>query len=244
MRRIESLDNILSSKDSQSSDLSNSRNSLCSDEEEEESNINRCLSGRLFIRVVDINKYEEDTTSLCNKLIKEGDNFKTEFWHSFNASDVEISAIRLPKSIEMLKSAQNILDELDNKLEYFDKFKPRTQYFKPHTANAKKFLDNVEFINIQLNMYDVDKKCISSFLKIDDQEFNKLLKYYSKPRKNSIKVFLDKQLDKARFDWEIAEELMKFIRTKIGRWVTTRMMRNHLLTVFDQRLANKSEKNF
>ena len=144
----------------------------------------------------------------------------------------------------MLKSAQNILDEVDNKREYFDKFKPRTQYFKPHSANAKKFLDNVEFINIQLNMYDVDKKCISSFLKIDDQEFNKLLKYYSKPHKKSIKVFLDKQLDKTRFDWEIAEELMKFIRTKICRWITTRMMRNHLLTVFDQRLANKSEKNF
>ena len=91
MRRIESLDNILSSKDSQSSDSSNSRNSLCSDQEEEEkeSNINRCLSGRLFIGVVDINKYEEDTRSLYNKLIKEGDNFKTEFWHSFNPSDVK-----------------------------------------------------------------------------------------------------------------------------------------------------------
>ena len=114
---------------------------MCSDEEEEEkeSNINRCLSGRLFIGVEDINKYEEDARSLYNKLIKEGDNFKTEFWHSFNPSDVEISAIRLPESIEMLKSAQNILDEVDNKLEYFDKFKPRTQYFKPHTVNAKKF---------------------------------------------------------------------------------------------------------
>ena len=74
MRRIESLDNILSSKDSQSSDSSNSRNSLCSDEEEEEkekeSNINKYLSGRLFIGVVDINKYEEDTRSLYISLLK------------------------------------------------------------------------------------------------------------------------------------------------------------------------------
>ena len=74
MRRIENLDNILNSKDSQSSDSSNSRNSLCSDKEEEEkekeSNINKCLSSRLIIGVVDINKYEEDTRSLCNKLLK------------------------------------------------------------------------------------------------------------------------------------------------------------------------------
>ena len=244
MRRIESLDNILSSKDSKSSDSSNSSNSLCSDEEKKESNVNRCWPNRLFIGVVDINKYEEDVRSLYNKLIKEGDRFKTEFWHEFNPPNAEISSIRLPESIEMLKSAQNILDEVENKLEYFDKFRPRNQYFKPHTANAKKFLDNVEFINRQLNIYDVDKKCISSFLKIDDQEFNKLLKYYSKPRKNSIKVFLDKQLDKARFDWEIAEELTKFIGTKIGRWITTRMMRNHLLTIFKQRLADNIEKNF
>ena len=59
-----------------------------------------------------------------------------------------------------------------------------------------------------------------------------LLKYYPKPRERSVKKFLDKQINKAKFDFEITEELISFIHTKVSRRITTRMMRNHLLNVF------------
>ena len=90
----------------------------------------------------------------------------------------------------------------------------RTQYFKPHTANAKKFLNNAEFISRQLSLYNTSKDCIGSFLGIEEKEFSKFLRYYSMPRDISIKKFIGKQADKARFDSEITEELEKFIKTK------------------------------
>ena len=91
---------------------------------------------------------------------------------------------------------------------------PRTQYFKPRTANVKKFLNNTELISKQINIFNVSKKCISSFFGIQDKEFSKLIRYYSKPRNISIKNFIDKQADIARLDPEIAEELEMFVKTK------------------------------
>ena len=103
---------------------------------------------------------------------------------------------------------------MSNALELYNEFMPRTQYFKPRTANAKKFLNNAEFISRQINLFNMSKECIGSFLGIEEKEFSKLIRYYSKPRNISIKNFIDKQADKARFDSEIAEELEKFIKTK------------------------------
>ena len=86
---------------------------------------------------------------------------------------------------------------------------PKIQYFKPHTANAKRFLNNAEFINRQLNFYNESKESISSFLGIEEKEFSKLIRYYSKPHVNSIKTFIEKQADKARYDSEIARGTKK-----------------------------------
>ena len=116
--------------------------------------------------------------------------------------------------------------------------------FKPHTSWAKKFLNNAEFINRQLSTYEIDTKWISQFLGIEEKEFKKLLKYYSKPREESIKNFVRKQEDKAKYDYEIAGELRSFINTKQGQWVTTKMMRNHLLRIFKERLEDESVENF
>ena len=43
---------------------------------------------------------------------------------------------------------------MSNTLEYYNEFTPKCQYFKPRSANAKKFLNNAEFINRQLNFYN------------------------------------------------------------------------------------------
>ena len=52
--------------------------SASSEERKEVSN--EWPSGRLFIGVIGINKWEEDTQSLYNKLLNEGNNFRTDFW--------------------------------------------------------------------------------------------------------------------------------------------------------------------
>ena len=243
LRRIESIDDNSQHKSSQNEGSIVSKGSSDTSEEEKDSD-NECPSDRLFIGVIDINKCEEDTRRLYNKLLNEGENYRTDFWAKVNTSNDEKKQMRLPNTIEELKETQKVLDKVDNQLQIYDKFMPKNQYFKPHSANAKRFLENAEFINKQLSIYDTNLKCISSFLGIEERQFTKLLKYYSKPRENSIKNFLQKQSDKARFDSEIAEELKKFISTRIGRWVTTRMMRNHLLNVFNQRIDDDSERNF
>ena len=123
-------------------------------------------------------------------------------------------------------------------------FTPRNQYFRPRTASAKRFLNNVEFIGRQLSIYDATRQSVGSFLGIEEKEFARLLRYYSKPREFSVRKFVQKQADKARFDSEIAEELSRFISTKVGQWITTRMMRSHLLEVFKRRLDEGAEHNF
>ena len=243
LRRIESLDKN-SKLDYSQCTSSNGSNDHPASNEEEKCDNDEWPSGRLFIGIVDINKWEEDARSLYNRLLNEGDNFKTQFWGKIDHLNEVRSSIRLPNTIEELKESQKVLDEVNKELEHYDWFMPRNQYFKPHTANAKKFLNNAEFISRQLNIYDANEECVSSFLGIEHKEFIKLLKYYSKPRKRSIQSFLLKQSDKARFDSEIAEQLKIFIKTKMGCWITTRMMRNHLLNVFKQRIDENNERNF
>ena len=187
--------------------------------EDSEGSIDKCPPSRLFIGMIDINKCEEDARSLYNKLLEEGDNFRTDFWLEVYPVKTERNVFHLPSTIEEIKEANKVQNEVSNALEWYNEFMPRTQYFKPHTANAKKFLNNAEFISRQLNLYNASKDCIGSFLGIEEKEFSKLLRYYSKPRDISIKNFIGKQADKARFDSEIAEELEKFIKTKARQWI-------------------------
>ena len=194
---------------------------VASDQEGEDSDgsSDKCPPNRLFVGIIDINKCEEDARSLYSKLLEEGDNFRTEFWIKVRPDKAERNLFRLPSTIEEIKEANKVQNKVDHALELFDEFTPRTQYFKPHTANAKKFVNNAEFISRQISLYNTSRECIGSFLGIEEKEFSKLLRYYSKPRDISIKNFISKQADKARFDSEIAEELKKFIKTKTRQWI-------------------------
>ena len=174
---------------------------------------------RLFIGIIDINKWEEDAQALYKKLLEEGDRFSTQFWCGVRTVEEKVNSINLPTTIEELKEAEKIYNDVNQALRSYNEFIPRNQYFKPHTANAKKFLNNADFISRQIRLYNTSKECISSFLGIEEKEFSKLLNYYSKPREISIKNFKEKQADKARFDSEITEELQKFIKTKARQWI-------------------------
>ena len=182
--------------------------------EDSEEDIERCPSDRLFIGVIGINKCEEDAWSLYNKFLNEGDNFSTAFWCGFRSVELKRNIINLPSTIEELKEAQRVCSDVSRALDYYNEFMPKIQYFKPHTAKAKRFLNNAEFINRQLNLYNESKESISSFLGIKEKEFSKLIRYYSKPRVNSIKFFIEKQTNKARYDSEIAEELKSLLRLR------------------------------
>ena len=188
-------------------------------EEDSKSNDDECPLNRLFVGIIDINKWEEDAQCLYSKLLEEGDSFKTEFWRELLPVEVQKNIINLPSTIEQLKEAKRVYDDINGALESYNNFMPRNQYFKPHTANAKRFLHNAEFINRQIKIHNASIKCISSFLGIEGKEFSKLLRYFSKPRKDSIKNFIQKQTDKAKFDFEIAQELKKFIKTKMRQWI-------------------------
>ena len=184
-----------------------------------EEDVDKCPANRLFVGVIDINKCEEDARVLYNKLLEEGDNFKTIFWRDVNPEKIERNLFNLPSTFEELNEAWKTQDDMSHALEYYNEFTPRCQYFKPHSANAKKFLNNAEFINRQLNFYNESQEWVSSLLGIEKKEFSKLLRYYSKPRECSINNFIKKQADKAKFDSEIAEELEKFIKSKVRQWI-------------------------
>ena len=242
--KLKNIKKVLKSSSSISEDLSDESKESESEEDVLQESEEDIKAGRLFVGIVDINKYENDAKNLYNKLLKEGNNFKTEFWNNILSENTKSFQIKSPNSIEDLKAIEKFHEEITSKLEDFNEYFPRNQYFKPHTANAKRFLNNAEFINIQLKNPDVDIECISQFLKIDDKAFRKLLKYYSYPREQSINKFKKKCLDKAKFDFEIAEVLKSYLNAKIGRWITTRMMRDHLLNVFKKRINDQSEENF
>ena len=149
------------------------------------------------------------------KCLKKVITLRLSFGESLNQWKYRKNIINLPSTIEQLKETKRVYDDINGALESYNNFMPRNQYFKPHTANAKRFLHNAEFINRQIKIHNVSIESISSFLGIEGKEFSKLLRYFSKPRKDSIKNFIKKQTDKAKFDFEIAQELKKFIKTKM-----------------------------
>ena len=122
---------------------------------------------------------------------------------------------------------------------------PRNQYFKPHTANAKRFLHNAEFINRQIKIHNASIECISSFLGIEGKEFSKLLRYFSKPRKDSIKNFIQNKLIKQNLILRLHKNLKSSLKL---RWDNEHNDKNDerlfLLENFNERLVSRSEKNF
>ena len=219
MTKLEDLREDPESESSRSGDSQSAVNSADLDGEDSEVDTDKWPPNRLFIGVIDINKCEEDARALYKKLLEEGDGFSTEFWRGVRPAKEWPSSINLPVTDEELKEAEKVYDDVCRALEQYNEFMPRNQYFKPHTASAKKFLRNAEFINRQLSLYSTTKEWISSFLGIGNKEFTKMLRYYSKPRESSIKNFKEKQADKARFDSEIAEELKKFMKVKARQWI-------------------------
>ena len=135
--------------------------------EELEGSIDKCPPNRLFVGIIDISKCEEDAWSFYNKLLEEGYNFRTEFWLKVYPTKTEKDIFYLPSTIKEIKEANKVQNEVSNALELYNKFMPRTQYFKPRMANAKKFLNNAEFISRQINLFNVSKECIGSFLGIE-----------------------------------------------------------------------------
>ena len=103
---------------------------------------------RLFIGIIDINKWEEDAHALyIKKLLEEGDSFSTHIWCDIRPVEEKVNSINLPATIEELKEAKKIYNNINQALRSNNEFIPRNQYFKPHTASAKKFLNNAEFIS-------------------------------------------------------------------------------------------------
>ena len=129
-------------------------------EEDSKSYDDECPLNRLFVGIIDINKWEEDAQCLYSKLLEEGDSFKTEFWRELLPVEVQKNIINLPSTIEQLKEAKRVYD-VNGVLESYNNFMPRNQYFKPHTANAKRFLHNAEFINRQIKIHNANIECIS-----------------------------------------------------------------------------------
>ena len=98
------------------------------------------------------------------------------------------SLIRLPNSIEELKEVQNVLNEEKKQLTHYNWFVPRNQYFKPHTANAKKFLNNTEFINRQLFMMLMRDE-LAHFLGLSTMNSWNYLDTIQNPVKIQLKAF-------------------------------------------------------
>ena len=105
-----------------------------------EQDVDDCPSNRLFVGVIEINKCEEEVRNLYNRVLENGINYKTEFWKAVKPHDFDRNAVKMPDTIEELKEVEKIHDEISKKFEDFNDYTPRIQYFKPHTASAKRFL--------------------------------------------------------------------------------------------------------
>ena len=213
MRKLDDSSKDSDSENSWSEGSQSVIDALNRENEDSEIDTLKCPPNRLFIGVIDINKCEEDAQSLYEKLLEEGQHFDAKFWIQVHRNKEEKNAINLPRTEEELKEFEKVYKDVSNALKFYDEFMPKNQYFKPHTANAKRFLHNVQFI------YNASKESVSSFLGININIFTRLLRYYSKPSQSSIKIFMKKQADKARFDSEIVKESEKLIKTKMRQWI-------------------------
>ena len=147
-------------------------------------------------------------------MLEEGDNFKTEFWSELLPVEVQKNIISLPSTIEQLKEAKRVYDDINGALESYNNFMPRNQYFKPHTANAKRFLHNAELINRQIKIHNASIECICSFLGIEGKEFSKLLRYFLKPRRDSIKISYKSKLIKQNLILRLHKSLKSSLKLR------------------------------
>ena len=79
----------------------------------------------MFVGVIDINKCEEDARVPYNKLLEEGDSFKTVFWRDVRPAEAERNLFNLPSTIEELNEAWKIQNDMSNALEYYNEFTPK-----------------------------------------------------------------------------------------------------------------------
>ena len=62
--------------------------------------------------------------------------------------------LQFPETVEELEEVEKIHAEIDHAFKSFNPFMPRNQYFKPRNVDAKRFLSNIEFINMQLSVHE------------------------------------------------------------------------------------------
>ena len=101
------LEDFKEDSEEHSSSLNSSQSALAlSDSESKISEeADKCPTNKLFVGVIDINKCEEDARVLYNKLLEEGDSFKTVFWRDVRPAEAERNLFNLPSTIEELNEA-------------------------------------------------------------------------------------------------------------------------------------------
>ena len=66
--------------------------------------------------MIDISKCEEDVRILYNKLLEEGDNFRTDFWLEVYPVKTERNVFHLPSTIEEIKEANKAQNDVSHAL--------------------------------------------------------------------------------------------------------------------------------
>ena len=94
----------------------------------------------MFVGFIEINKCEEEVRNLCNRVLENSINYKIEFWKAVKPHDCDRNAVKVLNSIEELKEVEKIHNKICKNFEDLNDYTPRIQYFKPHTASAKRFL--------------------------------------------------------------------------------------------------------
>ena len=101
------LEDFHEDSEEHSSSLISSQSALALSDPESKSSeedADKCPTNRLFVGVIDINKCEEDARVLYNKLLEEGDSFKT-FFRDVRPAEAERNLFNLPSTIEELNEA-------------------------------------------------------------------------------------------------------------------------------------------
>ena len=178
---------------------------------EESKQVNEAKSNKLFIGCIEIRNEEEFYRSILTKLVLEGRKYQTHFWDQFKEPIQRLELDIQINSNEEAKEIKEIHDEVDQVLKTFNPHARRNNFFRVNSIDRRKFRENASFIYEQLFVKGIDPWKIARHLGMKPKVFEKHLSFFTKPRANKIKRFIEKQENKTKTDEEIAVELKIFI---------------------------------
>ena len=196
----------------------------------------------LFVGLIDSVRDETSYNQLITNISVHGAKYKTDFWEEFKTKKEEPVRRVKPKTQEEFKETLALLDDVADVLEHEQT--TDSIFYRPRTECSREFVDNIEKISGQVIVQKQSIEDVANYYKMSKPEMTERIRHYLVRSGDRMVGYRKRIEDKEHNEKLIAEELRRYMNTRMGLYTTIKMMVFHLKDQFENKVDDYASTNF